>query len=106
MPGDPATEARSIAADPPTITRVKAEPPAPGRALVGYELTLQALRDPFLAPLAATVRRRTGAGMFGEVRSDDLQRIARQEALSILETAFLLTGERTGPAAVLHTTVA
>lgn len=68
-------------------------PGAPGRAIVGYELALQALRDPFLAPLSAAVRRRQGMGLFDEVAPTDLQEIARREADAVLETAFLLSGD-------------
>jgi len=71
-------------------------PAAPGRALVGYELTLQALRDPFLAPLAATVRRRLGQGLFDDARPGDIQAMARREARAMLETAFLLSGDEIG----------
>ena len=69
-------------------------PAAPGRAVVGYELTLQALRDPFLAPLAATVRRRLGQGLFGQEPPAGLQGAAQREALEMLETAFLMAGDK------------
>jgi AcrR family transcriptional regulator len=68
-------------------------PPMPGRAVVAYELALQALRDPLLAGLAAGVRRRLIRGLFEPLASDDLQALARHEASAVLETAALLAGD-------------
>jgi AcrR family transcriptional regulator len=69
-------------------------PPMPYRAVVPYELAVQALRDPFLSPLAATCRRRAGMGLFGECpASDDPRAIALCEIGVILETAQVLTGQ-------------
>ena len=66
----------------------------PERAVVSYELVLQALRDPFLAPLAATVRRQLGVGLFGEcLPSDDVASKALCEVAVMLETALVLAGE-------------
>jgi AcrR family transcriptional regulator len=67
-------------------------PPLPGRAVVGYELVLQALRDPSLAPLAAGVRRRMIRGLFEPLAGDDLEALARREASAMLETASVLAG--------------
>ncbi len=68
-------------------------PPMPARAVVGYELVLQALRDPLLAPLAAAVRRRIARGLFEPLADGDPQALARHEALSVLQTASVLAGE-------------
>jgi len=75
-----------------------AAPSLPNRAVVGYELVLQALRDPFLAPLAATVRRQLGAGLFGELSIVDDPRLrALCEAGAVLETAYVLAGKGEPP---------
>ena len=74
-----------------------APPPSPHRAVASYELVLQALRDPFLAPLAATLRRRVGRGLFGDVvASDDAQIWALCEASEILGAAQTLGGGQGG----------
>lgn len=71
-------------------------PKGPNRAIVPYELVLQALRDPFLAPLAASVRRGFGEGLFARKPEADPQAAARREADIMLETALTLTGESSG----------
>ena len=68
-------------------------PSTPARAVVGYELVLQALRDPLLAPLAAGVRNRLIRGLFEPRDRGDPQVLARREASAVLETAYLLAGE-------------
>jgi AcrR family transcriptional regulator len=68
-------------------------PAMPHRAVACYEMVVQALRDPFLAPLAATLRRHLGCELFGDVvRSDDPQVWARCEAEAVMRTALVLTG--------------
>jgi AcrR family transcriptional regulator len=67
-------------------------PSMPNRAVVAYELALQALRDPLLAPLAASIRIRMIRGLF-EPLADDPQVLARNEASAVLETASVLAGE-------------
>lgn len=68
-------------------------PSMPDRAVVAYELVLQALRDPLLAPLAAGVRHRMIRGLFEPLAGDDPQALARHEAAAVLETASVLAGE-------------
>lgn len=68
-------------------------PSMPSRAVVAYELALQALRDPLLAPLAADVRIRMVRGLFEPMAGDDPQDLARHEAAAVLATASVLIGE-------------
>jgi AcrR family transcriptional regulator len=68
-------------------------PPMPSRAVVAYELALQALRDPLLVPLAAGVRRQMIRGVFEPLADSDPQFLARHEAFGILETASVLAAE-------------
>ncbi len=75
--------------------------PGPNSIVVSYELVLQALRDPFLAPLAASVRRSLGEGRPGRRSDEDFQVVARREAAAMLEIALTLTGAAVGRGAGL-----
>jgi AcrR family transcriptional regulator len=74
----------------------EAAPTSAAWALAGYELVLQALRDPFLAPLAAAHRRRMGGGASAD---HDPGAAADAEMAAMLRTAMILAGEGSQPSA-------
>ncbi|HUO23538.1 MAG TPA: TetR family transcriptional regulator [Caulobacteraceae bacterium] len=60
-------------------------------AAAPYELALYALQDPFLAPIAAAVRRKLGADMAADI--EDGARQGRDELAALLQCAIALMGE-------------